>query len=627
MNPKKQLFRKIAIGIAVSACAALSYSAISRAQDFDDTLESELDALSSGLPDTSAGVSAGQSGKPQASPTPAPFDEFASDEFSSEEPLQDPFADEGSQQAESDLLPLEAPKDPPPKAASKAAKTPVKPRAQVSEPIDEPMPTMSETEAPPESRDSLAPASDEPNSAFEARLAGIYSQHSEPVSNEKWTDLIGARAAESYSVQAGDTLWDLSSTLFADGFYWSKLWAENPEIQNPHKIAKGQAIRFIGGTESTPPEVRVVKDEPDLLTIQTAAAFEKEDFVPAMQEPKEEDLVDFDSSPIYPPKEVKDRSALNSAPYYQEDIEGTISQADIEAGVVLEQSEIVPRPILPPPSEQRHKVLLDIPYSFRELVPPKYDRTVTIRRRNSAAERVSGAVVPGFIAFENTPEPMGTIDEVDQGELIASLGQYVYIRGNEPLTIGGRYYSITPRYDVKSSKNGRIGKASEIGGVLRIIERTDEKANLYRAQVVYAVNPVRVGSLILVGDPPRIPVSTQGRRITEELMVVGGSDSDSRPFFGDGATVFLDTQSSGVRVGDVLAVQARRGERKKTIAPDQSTPIGVLKVFAVSGRVASAVVVLATEEVRVGDRTGVIFPRRLPDLRIETPRITKAPTE
>jgi hypothetical protein len=184
-------------------------------------------------------------------------------------------------------------------------------------------------------------------------------------------------------------------------------------------------------------------------------------------------------------------------------------------------------------------------------------------------------------------------------------------------------YTVTPRFDVKA-RSGRIGSAVEVGGVLRILELTDEKNNLYRAQVVYIVNPVRVNSLVLAGDPPRIPVTTNGRRLTTELTLVGGSYSDTRRFFSDGNVVFLDVEESGVRVGDVLAIQARRGERKKTIAPNQITPIGILKVFAVSGKVASAIVVVATEEIRVGDRTGASFPRRMPDLRIEAPRLTKA---
>ena len=162
---------------------------------------------------------------------------------------------------------------------------------------------------------------------------------------------------------------------------------------------------------------------------------------------------------------------------------------------------------------------------------------------------------------------------------------------------------------------------------MRIDELVSEDDRLYRARIIFGVNPVRKGSLVLAGEPPRIPVTSVGRRLSAELTISGGSFAKNRYFFGDGATVFLDVQGSGVRVGDVLSVQARRSERKRSVAPNHLTPIGLLKVFAVSGEVASAIVVLATDDIRVGDRTGAVYPSRLPDLVNEAPRVTRASAE
>ncbi len=593
---KKNSFGKLAVGLTVLLAPFLLMTAVSSAQDLDD-LDSELDDLAS---QTAA----------KKSSEPSVELDIADDE----EPLTDPFDGE-----KSTLEPLEAPASHPAKAkkASKAVKAaPVR-----TEPVVAPV-KAEEPVASKSQNESLAPMSDEPNPAFESRLAAIYAD-SQPVSDEKWSGLLGSRAAESYSVQAGDTLWDLSQTLFADGFYWSKLWAENPEIQNPHQIEKGQAIRFIGGTEASPPEIRVVKEEPDQLTIQTQAAFEKEDVVPAMQEPKQDEIGSFEVKQSTKFTGTTPNRILNQAPYYQEDIEGKITQADLEAGVVIEQSEIVPRPILPPPSEERKKVMLNIPRSFREFQFKHFERSVTIQRKSKVAEKIPASVVPPFIAFEKVPEPMGEIVEVDQHE-VASLGQGVIISANEPLIPGTRVYSVTPRFNLKSPVNGGVGKALEIGGVLRIGERIGDRDNLYHATVVYGVNAVRVGSLVLSGEPPRVPVTTTGRRLNSQLTIIGGSYSDSRRFFGDGASVFLDVETSGVRVGDVLAVQARRIERRSTVSDDITNSIGILKVFAVHGQVASAFVVLATEEIRPGYRTGAKFPNRLPDLRNDPPRITRA---
>lgn len=60
---------------------------------------------------------------------------------------------------------------------------------------------------------------------------------------------------EYYTVQPGDTLWDISSKFLGDAFYWPKLWSINEQITNPHWIYPGNRIRFTLGTLLEPPEV------------------------------------------------------------------------------------------------------------------------------------------------------------------------------------------------------------------------------------------------------------------------------------------------------------------------------------------------------------------------------------
>ena len=48
-----------------------------------------------------------------------------------------------------------------------------------------------------------------------------------------------------YTVQKGDTLWDLSRRFSATPWVWPELWQENSEtIANPHLIYAGQKIRL-----------------------------------------------------------------------------------------------------------------------------------------------------------------------------------------------------------------------------------------------------------------------------------------------------------------------------------------------------------------------------------------------
>lgn len=59
--------------------------------------------------------------------------------------------------------------------------------------------------------------------------------------------ITGARALsvpQIHVVRRGDTLWDLSSQYYRNGYNWPKLWSYNPQIQNPHWIYPGDQLRM-----------------------------------------------------------------------------------------------------------------------------------------------------------------------------------------------------------------------------------------------------------------------------------------------------------------------------------------------------------------------------------------------
>src|SRR5512135_1913860 len=47
-----------------------------------------------------------------------------------------------------------------------------------------------------------------------------------------------------YTIQRGDTLWDISSKFLKDPFLWPKLWEKNPYITNPHWIYPGNTLQL-----------------------------------------------------------------------------------------------------------------------------------------------------------------------------------------------------------------------------------------------------------------------------------------------------------------------------------------------------------------------------------------------
>lgn len=58
------------------------------------------------------------------------------------------------------------------------------------------------------------------------------------------TTLLRDDHPDVYYVEKGDTLWDISARFLQHPWQWPELWQDNPEIDNPHLIYPGDAIRL-----------------------------------------------------------------------------------------------------------------------------------------------------------------------------------------------------------------------------------------------------------------------------------------------------------------------------------------------------------------------------------------------
>jgi hypothetical protein len=87
--------------------------------------------------------------------------------------------------------------------------------------------------------------------------------------------LAAGEAPDEYSVQRGDTLYDICDQLLGEPDYWPKLWSLNPEIKNPHFVFPGTKIRFYPGDLEIPPFL-VVSTQVEELPISTEPAMVEE---------------------------------------------------------------------------------------------------------------------------------------------------------------------------------------------------------------------------------------------------------------------------------------------------------------------------------------------------------------
>lgn len=404
---------------------------------------------------------------------------------------------------------------------------------------------------------------------IEDRWNNIYQQYySQSMTDEEWSQIAGERINETYGVQQGDTLWDISITLFGNGYYWPKIWQLNSGITNPHIIKPGYELHFIPGTTEAPPSLQIADGStppaPSGPTGAIVTVVPGQDTPGAMTQSEDPNAPPYTSVPVIPPPTIKSRPVLMKIPGSLPYLIATKKENNFdEDGFSFDDTkQQIPRPKL---------------------------------------------TLHTYIS-EEAPAAEGTILEAEGAKTVASLFEYVY--ASVPNGAVGQRFTTYHLGDKIADPDAIFGKAGievQIEGEIELTELVNPSKNLYKAIVKKSINPVRVGSFLQEGQ-----IQITDGVITDDFakvsgQVIGGEYDGNRHVLGLDSIIYFNVgEQDGVEVGQMMRILKRERTRKdkKSYVIQEEAPIAMAKIINVTAKRSTGVVLQLSTEIRPGDYAG-----------------------
>lgn len=391
-----------------------------------------------------------------------------------------------------------------------------------------------------------------PNST-ENRLHKIYeSSYSQEVSDDMWRDSVSSLESPTYTIAAGDTLWDLSALFFGDGFFWSKIWAYNAGLTNPHLLSIGRQIQFFTGSIEQPPGLQL--------------------------------------------SGVSQQSSNNSSLGAGNNIARGENAGTLYPGA----------PSLPSPRYGLKPVMQNLPDSFDD--SQSRSNNLYSEEGISLDLRPPDPIVPSFLVseflYESKPEDYPRVAEFiesEQDKSLNGLHDKIYVNSEEELRPGDVLTIMASDY--RFERNGVSANVLKYLGRARVDEMVSK--NKFRCTVILSLAGVRRGAWLVREPLQSFANNLEGRFVAKKLRVIGGGQDNSSRIYGRGDTIYLQGgKDQGVVPGDVIPIYKLRSSRYREASLKLSSEvIGYAKIFNVDEHVSSAFVVSSTEPIMPGDRT------------------------
>jgi hypothetical protein len=390
------------------------------------------------------------------------------------------------------------------------------------------------------------------------------------IPNSEWNDIAGASVKGTYEITKGDWLWKISKKIFGSGFYYSKIWALNPYITNPHEIEPGMILSFSTGSDNNLPALEVQRARKKSI-----------------------DKFNLDDSEY-------DKWGDSAKPDWLAE-----RQKKIDDGVFIQYSTADTRQDL---DEIGNQFLIK---EYEVYEPPRLDFAITAPEDEFDASgfdknsKISynfkeGFPVTTFIS-NNVVQDLGKVKASFDEKMLFSTHDYLYVEFDEKMdvTAGDKFSFYRNVGEVTHKNSDRKGFEYTITGGFEILEKKD---NLWKAIVRETTGYIERGTRITTYTPKIERITkTYNSRLIEAVLVA--SFQGAQTYLGFGDIAYIDRgRADGIEVGNILEVYGFKDRGTwKNITDNPAYRNGELTVISVTDNFATVIVSNMKRDFIIGD--------------------------
>ena len=410
------------------------------------------------------------------------------------------------------------------------------------------------------------------------------SQHVQrKIPGKEWDEIATASKTDKYTIQKGESLWEISQKLFGTGFYYSKIWALNPYITNPHLVKPGMTLLFTTGDSNELPKVKL-------------GVFKKNN-----NNNKKTDKLSFNfdsyGEGVTSPWLEERKKLIDEGTYFQYASEETYDDLKAIGNLVL--------------TDEHKKYFPPIPDI--QIKEPDADQIKGFSKESIVRFNIKEGFYLKTFVTSNVVQDIGEVVGIKKKRLQAHLFDRIYIKFNDDVNVKPNdLFSAYLSGGIVSHKvSDRKGYRYTIAAQIKVIKKNEK---LWEAEVAESTESIKKGTRITTYIPKiKKMLDTFNRRRIEAAIIGTYRPRNTTVTMGD--VVYLDRgRIDGVEIGNIFNIYTTEDKTLNKLTSIPRQKIGEIRVITLMDNFSTGLIINAREVITLGNQ---VFSKTLDDINKE----------